>query len=86
MPPSPSSDAVPSLPPPPPWGGKSAGSSSARVPCSIGLDWESYELGHSKITSRRVREMASLGYFPCGYRRTTGVETMSRPDGEVLVF
>jgi hypothetical protein len=28
--------------------------------------------------------MESLGYFPGGYKRVAGVETVPRPDGEVL--
>jgi hypothetical protein len=45
-----------------------------------------YELGRSKITTRRVKEMESLGYFSVGYRRATGVETTPRLGSEVMVF
>jgi hypothetical protein len=71
---------------PPPHGGKGTGSSSARVACSGGLGRENYELGRSKIASRMVNEMESLGYFPSECGRATGVDTLLRPDGEVLVF
>lgn len=86
MPPSPSGGATLLPPMPPPHGEKGIGSSSARVACSGGLGHENYELGRSKIASRRVNEMENLGCFPSECGRATGADTLLRLDGEVLVF
>jgi hypothetical protein len=87
--PSPSG-GVASLPPSPCGGRaateKGANLSSARVPRSGGSGRENFELGHSKITSRTVKEMESLGYFHTGCGRVVGAKTLPRPDGERLVF
>lgn len=65
---------------------KGVGLSSARVPRSGGPGRENFKLGHSKITSRRVKEIESLGYFHTECGRVVGAETLPRPDGERLVF
>jgi hypothetical protein len=61
---------------PPPSGGSaaetpSAASSSARVSRVGGLSQVNYELGRSKTSWRRVKEMESLGFYPVGYGRAT---------------
>jgi hypothetical protein len=65
---------------------KSVDSSLARFACVDGSGRENYALGHWKVTSQRVKEMESLGYFPAGHGLAAGAETVPRPDGKVLVF
>lgn len=65
---------------------KSVDSSLARFACVDGSGRENYALGHWKVTSQRVKEMESLGYFPASQGWATGAETVPRLDGEVLVF
>lgn len=61
-------------------------SSSDMVSRAGGSSRLNYELGSSRTSWQRVKEMESLGYFPTGYDRAAGTETLLRPDGEVLVL
>lgn len=61
-------------------------SSSDMVSRAGGSSRLNYELGSSRTSWQRVKEMESLGYFPTGYDRAAGTKTLLRPDGEVLVL
>jgi hypothetical protein len=60
--------------------------STARVSHAGGPGQVNYELGHSKTSWRRVKEMESLGFFPVGCAWAAGAETSPRTDDKVLVF
>lgn len=51
-----------------------------------GLGRSNYELGGTKTSWRRVKEMESLGYFPIRFGRATGAKITPKLKGEVLVF
>lgn len=63
-----------------------ATTSSVRVSHAGGPGQVNYELGHLKMSWRRVKEMESLGFFPIGCCQVVGAETFLRPNGEVLVL
>jgi hypothetical protein len=63
-----------------------ATSSSTRVSRAGGPGQVNYELGRSKTSWRRVKEMESLGFFAVGYGQGAGAETIPRMNDEVLVF
>jgi murein endopeptidase len=63
-----------------------ATSSSTRVSRAGGPGQVNYELGRSKTSWRRVKEMESLGFFAVGCGRGAGAETIPRTNDEVLVF
>lgn len=56
-----------------------AASPSGRASRSGGPGCSNYELGLSKISWHRVKEIESLGYFPVGSGQTVGAETTPRP-------
>jgi hypothetical protein len=64
----------------------SASLPSSRASRSGGAACSNYELGLSKTSWRRVKEMEPLGYFPVGYSRAAGAETTPKSEGKALVL
>lgn len=64
----------------------SATSSYSRISRSGGSRHENYELGRSKTSSWRVKEIESLGYYHVCYGRAMRAKTAPPTKGEIMVF